>query len=84
MEKKIGAILIVVLDKNAAVSLQAVLGDHSGIILARQGVNMEKDDFHVLTIILKGSQDEINALTGKLGKIRGIKVRSVSINQTNE
>lgn len=84
MEKKIGAILIVVVDKNAAGHLQAVLGEHSSIILARQGVNMEQDHFHVLTIILKGSQDEMNALTGKLGKIKGIKVRSVSINQTNE
>ncbi len=84
MEKKIGAILIVVIDKQAANTLQAVLGDHSGIILARQGVNLEQDNFHVLTIIMKGTQDEMNALTGKLGKVRGIKVRSVSLNQSNE
>ena len=74
MEKKIGAILIVVIDKQAANTLQSALGDHSNIILARQGVNLEQDNFHVLTIIMKGTQDEMNALTGKLGKIRGIKV----------
>jgi putative iron-only hydrogenase system regulator len=47
-----------------------------GIIRGRTGIPMDEDNAAVISLILKGELDEINALTGKLGNISGVTVKT--------
>jgi len=77
MEKKIGTISIVVLRREIVKEVNALLSNYADIIQARQGIPLHEDGLHVISLVVKSDADTINALTGKLGKLRGIKVKSI-------
>ena len=54
-----------------------ILSMHSTIIVARQGVPLRDKGVSVITLILEGTTDQINSLTGKLGRLEGVQVKSV-------
>ncbi|GHT49938.1 iron-only hydrogenase system regulator [Spirochaetia bacterium] len=53
-----------------------IIAAFKGIIKCRTGIPMDEDDTAVISIILKGELDEINSLTGKLGNINGVTVKT--------
>ncbi|MCG8699577.1 MAG: hypothetical protein MI922_16090 [Bacteroidales bacterium] len=77
MEKRIGAALILVNEKDNVDELNNLLSKFSGIIIARQGVPIREKGVSVITLVLEGSNDQINSLTGKLGRLQGIQVKTV-------
>ena len=77
MEKRIGAAIILIEDKDHIESMNSFLSMHSAIIIARQGVPLRERGVSIITLILEGTTDEINSLTGKLGRLKGVKVNSV-------
>lgn len=77
MEKRIGAALVLVEDKNSISKLNHILSNHSAIILGRQGIPVSDRSMHVISLVLEGSTDEIGSLTGQLGRLDGIQVKSL-------
>lgn len=77
MEKRIGVISIIAENKSSISSLNNLFSKHSGIILARQGLPLKKHRIHVITLIVEGNTDQIGSLTGKIGKLPGLQVKSV-------
>ncbi|MGE5628321.1 MAG: TM1266 family iron-only hydrogenase system putative regulator [Solirubrobacterales bacterium] len=53
-----------------------VVSDFKGIVRGRMGVPFDKEGLTVISIIVCGSLDEINSLTGKIGNIKGITVKT--------
>ncbi|HSV31021.1 MAG TPA: TM1266 family iron-only hydrogenase system putative regulator [Atribacteraceae bacterium] len=77
MEKRLGVIGIVVKDRESAVSqVNELLSAYAGIVVGRMGIPYRQQGVAVIALIVDGSTDDIGALTGKLGAIRGIQVRS--------
>ncbi len=52
-----------------------VLSNFGTIIVGRMGVPYREKGISVMSIIVDGTNDEIGALTGKLGNINGIKAK---------
>lgn len=77
MEKRIGAILIVIRNKDHVLHLNEVLSEQSPIIIARQGVPLHDKSLSVISLVVEGTTNEISALSGKIGKLEGISVKSV-------
>ena len=77
MEKRIGAAVILIEDKNHIDAMNTILSMHSTIIAARQGVPLRDKGVSVITLILEGTSDEINSLTGRLGRLEGVQVKSI-------
>lgn len=79
MEKRIGVVAIFIHSKEKAKMLNSVLSESHDMILARQGMPLRDrtDELHVISLIIEGTTDQIGALTGKLGRIEGIQVKSV-------
>ena len=75
--KRIGVVGIVVSDRAAVQPLQAVLSDFSDIIVGRMGIPIEENNISVISLILKGSNERVGALTGKIGRLDSINVKSV-------
>jgi putative iron-only hydrogenase system regulator len=46
-------------------------------VLGRQGLPLRGKGVNVISLIVEGSTDDIGALTGKAGKLPGVRVKSV-------
>jgi putative iron-only hydrogenase system regulator len=49
---------------------------YKNLIKGRMGIPFDKEDTAVIAITVQGELDEINALTGKLGAIKGVAVKT--------
>ncbi|ADQ47223.1 putative transcriptional regulator, CopG family [Caldicellulosiruptor kronotskyensis 2002] len=77
MERRIGVIGIVIENrKEVSDKLNKVLSDHGEIIVGRMGIPYKERGLCVISLIVDGTTDEIGALTGKLGSLPGVKVKS--------
>lgn len=76
MELRIGVVGIVVEDRNKAAQINAIMSDFADIIIGRMGVPYREREISVISLIVEGTTDEIGALTGKLGNLKGIQVKS--------
>ncbi len=77
MEKRIGAAIILIEEKETIDEVNSILSAHSLIILGRQGLPLREKGISVINLILEGSTDQISSLTGKLGRLKGVQVKSV-------
>ncbi len=53
-----------------------VLSEYGDLIIARTGVPYKERHCSVITLIVDASTDELGALTGKLGSLQGVSVKS--------
>ena len=79
MENKIAIIGIAVEDKEAAAGVNELLHSFAGKIIARLGVPYRDAEVNLITIVIDATADEINALTGKLGKINGVAAKTMTM-----
>lgn len=77
MEKRIGIVGIVIDDLSATEQVNTVLHDFAKLFRGRMGIPCRERDVSVITLIVDGTNDEISALTGKLGRITGVSVKSM-------
>ena len=79
MEKRIGTITILMPDRLQAAEVNRLISSHSQIVLCRQGLPFRERDVAVISLIVEGCTDEINALTGALGRLPGVKCKAVVV-----
>lgn len=77
MEKRIGTITILILDRSRSAEINAILSDYSDVILCRQGLPFHDRPVAVISLIVEGSPDKINALTGRLGRLASVESKAV-------
>ena len=75
--KRLGFVGIIIDDreKNAA-TVNEILSQHAELILARTGLPNAKGNTSIITLVIDATTDELGVLTGKLGNIPGISVKS--------
>jgi putative iron-only hydrogenase system regulator len=77
VEKRLGFVGIIVEDrKKAAHQVNDLLSEHGDIIVARVGLPYRERKCSVITLIVDATTDELGALTGKLGALSGVSVKS--------
>lgn len=82
MNRKIGIVGIIVAERNKNASLvNQILSEHAEIILARMGIPQKETDTGFISLFVEGNTDRIGSLTGKLGMIKGVTVRSLLISE---
>ncbi|MBR0539533.1 MAG: hypothetical protein IJK36_04825 [Bacteroidales bacterium] len=77
MEKRIGTITILVTDRARSAEINPIISEYSDIILCRQGLPFQQRPVAVISLIVEGSVNEINALNGKLGRLQGVEAKAV-------
>lgn len=76
MDKRIGVIGIVIEDTSQIEEVNHLLHEYSHIIIGRMGIPYRERSLNVISVIVDGTNDDIGALSGKLGKIKGLSVKS--------
>ncbi|MBI9112781.1 TM1266 family iron-only hydrogenase system putative regulator [Maridesulfovibrio ferrireducens] len=80
MNKRLGIIGITVKNRfKAAPKVNQTLSEHGNIIVGRMGLPFREKDVNVIGIIIEATTDEVGSLTGKLGMLEGVKVKSLLV-----
>lgn len=80
MNKRIGIVGIIVNERKKNASLvNKILSEHSEIIIGRMGIPQKDGDRGFISLFVEGNTDKIGSLTGKLGIIKGVTVKSLLI-----
>ncbi len=75
--KRIGVIGIVLKqDRETALAIQNLLSSFSDIIIGRMGVPDAESGISTISVIVKGTNEQISALSGRLGKLNEVYVKS--------
>jgi len=77
MKNRICVIGIVIKDrKTTAELINKILSDFGEIVVGRLGIPYREKKISVISVIVDGTNDQIGALTGKLGQVKNVKVKS--------
>ena len=76
METRVAVIGIIVEDDNSVNTLNEVLHDYGSFIIGRMGVPYRAKSINVISIAIDAPQDTISALSGKIGRIKGISAKT--------
>lgn len=82
MEKRIGAVLILIENRDNVQKLNQILTAHAEIIIGRQGIPLVSKGVSVISLILEGTSDEIGSLAGPIGKLPGVQIKSLMMKGT--
>jgi len=83
MEKKIASLLIIIQPGANTLRLNSLLSEYSTNIISRQGVNLSHRNIQVITVVLEADNDTIGAISGKIGRLQFVKVKTAIINPQN-
>ncbi|NDV28162.1 MULTISPECIES: TM1266 family iron-only hydrogenase system putative regulator [Desulfovibrionaceae] len=80
MDKRLGIIGITIKDRyKSAPKVNRTLSEHGEIIVGRMGLPFREKGVNVIGIIIEATTDEVGALTGQLGMLQGVKVKSLLV-----
>ncbi len=74
---RLGLIGIFIHDLNNTKKVNKLLNEYAEFIRGRFGVPLKNKQTGVISLIFEGSTDIIGALTGKLGQIKGVEVKTL-------
>ncbi|MEG6615475.1 TM1266 family iron-only hydrogenase system putative regulator [Peptococcaceae bacterium 1198_IL3148] len=81
MERRIGVVGIVIEERSKAAQINSILSEYGDIIIGRMGIPQREKGLNVISLIVEGTTDKIGAMTGKLGNIKGVQVKSALSNK---
>ncbi len=77
MKKRIAVIGAVLEEpRRSQMEFNQIVSNYKHIIRGRMGIPFNEEDMSVISITVLGTLDEINSLTGKLGNIEGVTVKT--------
>lgn len=75
-ESRIGVVGIIIENTDRTEEVNKILHVHANLIVGRIGIPYPQRKVCIISIVVDGTSDDISALTGKLGKVPGIQVKS--------
>ena len=77
MERRIGFVgIIVERRREASEQVNRILSEHADLLLARVGLPHRDRGVSVITLVVEATTDELGALTGRLGAVPEVSVKS--------
>ncbi len=76
-DTRIALIGIIVEKKDVTDRLNAILHEYADFVVGRMGVPYKSKGVNIISIIIDAPQDAISSLSGKLGMLEGISVKTM-------
>lgn len=77
MDTRIALIGIIVEDMSSTDKLNSILHEYSQYMVGRMGIPYREKNVGIISVVIDASNDVISSLSGKLGMISGINVKTV-------
>ena len=76
METRVAVMSIIVEAGDMVETLNAILHDYGEYIIGRMGIPYRQRGINIISIAIDAPQDTISALSGKVGKLPGVNVKT--------
>lgn len=76
-DTRIAIIGVVIEDLSKFYLVNAILHEYAKLFAGRMGIPYKEREISVITLIAEGTNDEISAVTGKLGRVEGVSVKAM-------
>jgi len=76
LETRVAVISIIVESGSMVDELNAILHDYGDYIIGRMGIPYREKNINIISIAVDAPQAKISALSGKIGKLSGISVKT--------
>ncbi len=76
METRVAVMGIIVEDMESVEKLNNILHEYGEYIIGRMGLPYRQKNIHVISIVVDAPQDVTSAISGKIGKIAGVSVKT--------
>ena len=76
METRVAVMSIIVENKDTVEKLNGILHEYGEYIIGRMGIPYKQKKINIISIALDAPQDTISALSGKIGNLEGISVKT--------
>ena len=77
MDRRIGTVSVIITSRTTqAPAVNSILSEYGDMIIGRMGIPYPPKGIHIISLIVHGTTDAIGAMTGKLGALKGIQVKS--------
>ena len=73
-------IAIIVENSSAVMDIQTLLSEFSEYVIGRMGIPYKEKNVRIISVAVDAPVDKINAITGKIGKLRGVVAKTVYSN----
>lgn len=83
METRIALIGIIVESTDNTMELNQLLHEYGQYIIGRMGIPYREKKVNIISVAIDAPQDIINALSGKIGRLKGITAKTVYSNITS-
>ena len=80
MDTRVAVISIIVESTDTISTLNDLLHEYGKYIIGRMGLPFREKDINIICIAIDAPQDVISTLSGKLGKLSGISVKTAYSN----
>ncbi len=80
METRVAVISIIVENNGSVEELNAILHEYGDYIIGRMGIPYRAKKINIISIAIDAPQDVIAALSGKVGKLSGVNVKTAYSN----
>ena len=76
METRVAVMGIIVENRNNTESLNSLLHEYGDYVIGRMGIPYKQKNINIISIAIDAPQDVISALSGKIGSLDGISVKT--------
>lgn len=80
MSKRVAVMSIIVENNDCVEKLNSILHQAGEFIIGRMGIPYREKGVSVISVVIDAPQDFISALTGKIGNINGVTVKTAYSN----
>jgi len=75
-QQRLAIVGILIEDRDSVSRVNSILSDFSEIIVGRMGIPYKERGVSMIALIIDGTTDQLGALTGRLGNLRGVKAKA--------
>lgn len=76
--KRVGVVAILVQDPaRNATAVNAIISDFGRLVIGRMGVPYRERGVSIISLLVDGDTDELGAMTGRLGNLPGVRIRTL-------
>ncbi len=76
MENRVAVAAIIVENTDSVTPLNELLHEYRQYIIGRMGIPYRERGISIISLAMDAPQDLINAMTGKIGRLKGVTVKT--------
>ena len=80
VETRVALLGIIIENVESVPQLNELLHEYGRYIIGRMGIPYKERNLHIISVAMDAPQDKINALSGKIGRLEGVTVKTAYSN----